>query len=183
MPRELTFATGNEGKLAEARDKLGPLGFEVTQYAGGYPEVQADELETVARHGMDALADELEGPFLLEDAGLFVDALDGFPGVYSSYVYGTLGNAGLLRLLADAGARTARFRSVVGYHDGRPRVFEGVVQGRITRQRRGEGGFGFDPVFSPEGRERTFAEMSREEKSELSHRGRALEALAEALAD
>lgn len=176
----ITFATGNEGKLEEARALLAPR--EVEGWDEGYPEVQADTLEAVCRFGLEHLAGRIEPPFLLEDAGLFVDAWDGFPGVYSSYVFGTLGNEGLLSLMAGVEERSARFRSVVGLHDGdRARLFEGVVEGTIAREARGEGGFGFDPVFVPEGRERTFAELSASEKNELSHRSRALEAMAEAL--
>lgn len=176
----ITFATGNPGKLGEAQEVLEPLGYDVAQFDAGYPEIQADTLEDVSRYALGLLADELEPPFMLEDAGLSVDALEGFPGVYSSYVFATLGNAGILSLLEGIpdGERTARFRAVLGYHDGtRPRLFEGVVEGTITREERGERGFGFDPIFVPEGRKRTFAEMPADEKSGISHRGQALEAL------
>lgn len=178
----LTFATGNPGKLEEARAQLAPLGVEVEGWDGGYPEVQADELAEVARFGLDHLAGRLEAPFVLEDAGLFVDAWDGFPGVYSSYAFATLGNEGLLELMRGVNERTARFRSVVGLRrDGEDHLFPGEVEGTIPREPRGDQGFGFDPVFQPAGRERTFAEMDQGEKTELSHRSRALEALADHL--
>lgn len=180
MPTTITFATGNPGKLSEARAYLAPLGYEIEQYDGGYAEIQADTLEAVSQHALEGLADELDPPFMLEDAGLFVDALEGFPGVYSSYVFGTLGNEGLLRLLEDVDdvARTARFRAVVGFHDGQgPRFFEGVVEGTIARGARGEHGFGFDPIFVPDGHKRTFGEMTEDQKGERSHRTRALEAM------
>jgi XTP/dITP diphosphohydrolase len=179
----ITFATGNEGKLSEARQQLEPLGFEIDAYGGGYPEIQADTLEAVARFGLETLAGEVPEPFLLEDAGLFVDALEGFPGVYSSYVFGTLGNEGILSLLADADDPSARFRSVIGFRvDGEEHTFVGEVEGTITEQARGSGGFGFDPIFQAREAERTFAEMSPEEKIELSHRSRALARLREHLA-
>jgi XTP/dITP diphosphohydrolase len=182
VPDQLTFATGNEGKLSEARAQLEPLGYEVAGYDGGYPEIQADTLEAVARAGLDHLVGDLAEPFMLEDAGLFVDGLDGFPGVYSSYVFATIGNEGLLALLAGREDRRARFRSVVGLReDGRNRTFVGEVEGRITERERGEGGFGFDPVFEPRVDDRTFAEMGEDEKIEISHRSRALQALAEHL--
>lgn len=177
----ITFATGNPGKLSEARTLLRPLGYEVAQFDAGYPEIQADTLEDVSRYALQLLQGELSAPFMLEDAGLFVDALDGFPGVYSSYVFDTLGNDGILRLLegVPADERSARFRAVLGYHDGtRPHLFEGVVEGAIATEARGEHGFGFDPIFVPgEGDGRTFGEMVEKEKSELSHRSRALEGL------
>lgn len=176
----LTFATGNEGKLSEARSLLEPLGYKVAQFDGGYPEIQVDDLQAVAEFGLEHLAERIDPPFLLEDAGLFVDELDGFPGVYSSYVFGTLGNDGILTLLEDVDGpqRSARFRSVVGYHDGdEARCFEGVVEGTVAREARGQHGFGFDPIFVPEDRDRTFAEMTEKEKGELSHRSRALDEL------
>lgn len=182
VTRTITFATGNEGKLSEAKAQLEPLGFEVEQYAGGYPEIQADGLEAVARAGLDHLADELEEPFVLEDAGLFVHGLDGFPGVYSSYVFATLGNEGILDLLGGASDRSAHFASVVGLREnGDNRVFVGRVDGQITKQARGSKGFGFDPIFQPDGEERTFAEMPEDEKAGMSHRSRALDQLAEHL--
>lgn len=178
----LTFATGNPGKLREARAKLAPLGHEVDGWDQGYPELQADTLQEVAAFGLEQLEERIEPPFLLEDAGLFVDALAGFPGVYSAYTFKTLGWQGLLRLLEEAGDRSARFRAIVGFHDGQEhRFFEGVVEGTIAKEGRGEHGFGFDPIFVPEDHERTFAEMTTEEKGRLSHRSRALDRLAEHL--
>jgi len=178
----ITFATGNEGKLAEARNQLEPLGFPVEGYADGYPEIQADTLEAVARFGLDHLAGRLEEPFLLEDAGLFVDTLDGFPGVYSSYAFGTIGNEGVLDLLGDREERRARFRSVVGLREeDANRTFVGEIEGRITHQPRGDGGFGFDPIFEPLEAERTFAEMSQDEKVEISHRSASLDRLVDHL--
>ncbi len=179
---QLTFATGNPGKIREARAKLAGLGHEVEQWDGGYPELQAGSLQEVAAFGLEHLEGHLDPPFLLEDAGLFVDALEGFPGVYSSYVFDTLGWQGILDLLADRADRSARFRAVVGFHDGRhPHFFEGIVEGSIAKEGRGEHGFGFDPIFVPEGQERTFGELTMEEKGALSHRSRALDRLAEHL--
>lgn len=181
---QLTFATGNPGKLREARAKLAPLGHQVEQWDHGYPELQADTLQEVAAFGLEQLEGRIDPPFLLEDAGLFVDSLGGFPGVYSSYAFGTLGWEGILRLLAEATDRSARFRAVVGFHDGaQHRFFEGVVEGTIAKEGRGEHGFGFDPIFVPEGHDRTFGEMTTEEKGELSHRTRALDRLVEHLGD
>lgn len=174
----ITFVTGNAGKLSEARERLEPLGFTVEGDDRGYPEVQAEDLETVCRFGLDALKGRVEVPFMLEDAGLFVDALGGFPGVYASFAYGTIGNEGILKLMEGVEGRSARFRSVIGFHDGdESRFFDGVVEGRMSLEERGAEGFGFDPIFVPQGGKRTFSEMTQAEKGALSHRGRALDAL------
>ncbi|RLE72114.1 MAG: non-canonical purine NTP pyrophosphatase, RdgB/HAM1 family, partial [Thermoprotei archaeon] len=115
-------------------------------------------------------------PFFVEDAGLFVEALNGFPGPYSSYIYKTIGCEGILKLLEGVDNRKAYFLSVValrapGLGDV---VFKGKVNGIIANEMRGEKGFGFDPIFIPDGCEKTFAEMNIEEKSRYSHRGKAL---------
>lgn len=169
--------TGNPAKAEEARAALKPLGIEVEARRVPHPEVQADSLEEVARERALWLHARLQEPFFVEDAGLFVEALRGFPGVYSAYAFRTLGCNGLLRLLAGNAGRGARFEAVIAYIEPRltsPFLFKGVCPGRVAGEARGAGGFGFDPVFVPEGRERTFAEMGAEEKGGLSHRGRAL---------
>ncbi len=172
---KIRFVTGNPGKLREARATL-PC--RVVQHDVGYPEIQADTLREVARFGMDWLHTRIDGPFILEDAGLFVHGLDGFPGVYSSYVYGTIGNEGLLQLLEDATGRAATFRSVVGLDDGEQHLFTGECHGSIATSMRGERGFGYDPVFTPDGSDLTFAEMTQAEKNRYSHRGSAVRKLA-----
>ncbi|MDX1610760.1 MAG: non-canonical purine NTP pyrophosphatase, partial [Candidatus Thermoplasmatota archaeon] len=102
---------------------------------------------------------------------------------YSSYAYATLGWQGILELLEGREDRGAHFQAVIGYHDGeQDRFFSGRIDGTISREARGEHGFGFDPVFVPEGHKRTFAEMSVAEKGELSHRARALAAFTDHLA-
>ncbi len=182
----LTFVTGNAGKYQEATLILAGLA-ELTQDRGGYTEIQADTLAEVARYGLAEVSGRLAPPFFLEDAGLFVDALQGFPGVYSAPLFHATGWDGLLRLLhgVPEARRTAHFEAAVGYRDphGRDHVFVGRVDGHIAAAGRGTHGFGFDPVFVPqEGDGRTFAELTAAEKSRISHRGRALRALARHLA-
>ncbi|EEB73636.1 XTP/dITP diphosphatase [Thermococcus sp. AM4] len=174
----LAFITSNPGKVEEAKKYFEPLGVEVYQLSIAYPEIQADTLEEVAEYGAEWLAERTEGPFFLDDSGLFVEALKGFPGVYSAYVYKTLGYNGILKLLEGESNRRAYFKSVIAYWDGELHIFTGRVDGEITEEARGSGGFGFDPIFKPEGFDRTFAEMTTEEKNEISHRGRALRAFA-----
>jgi XTP/dITP diphosphohydrolase len=120
----------------------------------------------------------------VEDAGLFVDALKGFPGPYAAYVYKTISNPGLLKLMENVKDRKATFRSVMAYYDGQsePVCFEGEASGRIAYDEiwgNLKTGFGFDPIFQPEGSKKTFAEMTIEEKNGFSHRANAIRKFAE----
>jgi len=191
------FVTGNQGKVREARSYLDRP---VEQVSYDYTEIQAVELESIATAGAREAFLELGGeqPVLVEDSGLFLDAFDGFPGPYSAYVEDTVGIENLQQLVA-AGADTDRawFRSVVAFAsrdessdgagtDSTPdesaitvECFDGAVPGRIVPPR-GQGGFGYDPIFEHDGR--TMAERSTEEKNAISHRGRALAKLADRLA-
>ena len=178
----LTFATGNAGKFAEAQAVMASRGITLEPWTHGYTEVQADTLDEVALAGAAELAPRIDGSFFLEDAGLFVDALNGFPGVYSAYVYRTLGCEGILRLMEDVSDRRSRFEAVIAYRDGSTtRLFRGVARGTLASAVRGTHGFGFDPIFVPDGAQRTFAELSAKEKNLVSHRGRALALLVEVL--
>ncbi len=202
----VTFVTTNPGKIHEAREYLDEP---VEQLDFDYPEQQADDLGTVAAHGARAAYRHAGGPVIVDDSGLTIDALGGFPGPYSSYVEENLGIERVWRLAEAETNRSAAFRTVIAYCDGESfdatpepvdtdrrgddldaeerasattdqqveagqvpvRLFEGVVPGTIVAPR-GEGGFGFDPIFEYDGT--TFAEMSTEEKNAVSHRGRAL---------
>ena len=187
----LNFLTGNPGKLSEAEELLGPLGIHVQSFQinGEIPDViepQSESLTTVAlakiAQGVELLAaaDRLQEMLLVEDTGLFIDALPDFPGVYSSHVLKSLGCQGILKLLDDN--RDAQFMTTAALWTGEAvEVFVGTCQGKIATEIRGEDGFGYDPIFVPNDTEdeRTFAEMTADEKSAISHRGRALQALYE----
>jgi len=178
--RVVYFATNNLHKLEEAQAILGNLGIKVVRVRKDTPEVQSDSLEEIARTSVVSVAQRARLKVFVEDAGLFVQALRGFPGPYSSYVHGTIGNSGLLKLLRGVKSRSAEFRSAVAYSDGsgEPAVFTGKVAGIIARRERGTFGFGFDPIFAPDmGDGRTFGEMTPAEKSLLSHRSDALRRL------
>ncbi len=175
---KFTFVTGNEGKARELGRLLAPRGHTVVQDRRGYPEIQADTLDEVAGAGADhLLATGLYGPFLLEDSGLFVAALKGFPGVYSRHAFDTIGCPGLLRLMQDVEleSRAASFQACLLYVDaaGRRHAFAGTCKGRIADRMAGRGGFGFDPIFVPAGHDATFAVMDEAQKSAVSHRGAA----------
>lgn len=167
------FVTGNRGKFEEA---LGILG-EVEQRNIGYPEIQAEALEDVAVFGIRDVLKRLAGPVMIEDAGLFIDSLRGFPGVYSAYVFDTIGNDGILKLLDGVKERRATFRSVVAYGEPgmEPVLFSGELEGTIALEPRGSGGFGYDPIFRVG--EKTIAEMGLDEKNRISHRGVSIRAL------
>ena len=208
----LRYVTTNAGKVREARAYID---CEALDY--DYTEVQAPDLGTIAAHGAREAYAHADDPVLVDDAGLFVDCLDGFPGPYSAYVEDTLGVERVRRLAMDRGdendgsdeSNRAAFRCVLAYCDGEAfdaspdpvdrddralaaaagdeeteglpvKLFEGVVRGRIVPAR-GDGGFGYDPIFEHDGT--TLAEMSTEEKNAISHRGRALAAFGEWVAE
>ena len=167
------FVTSNKGKFAEVRAIFEDL----VQRDIGYAEIQADTLEEVALYGMKEVAARLQGPVMLEDAGLFVEALKGFPGVYSAYVQKTIGNAGILRLMEGQDTRKAFFKSVVAYAEpGMETVmFSGEVHGQIGFEPRGKKGFGYDPIFYVG--DVSLAEMDLVNKNQISHRAGSMRAL------
>ena len=172
---DLALVTTNEGKFREARELLAPFGVRLRWRRRALPEPQADTLEEVARAKLAVLGD-VGGDLLVEDSGLLIPSLGGFPGVYSAYIYRIWGLAPLLELTRRRSPE-AVFRCVVGVRvGGRTRLFVGECPGRISRSLRGSHGFGFDPIFRPEDERRTFGEMTRAEKGRYSHRGRAFRA-------
>ncbi|MFY9117033.1 MAG: RdgB/HAM1 family non-canonical purine NTP pyrophosphatase [Bacteroidales bacterium] len=181
---ELLFATANLHKYREVQTILGPsvsiimpssLGFE-----GDIPETGLT-FEDNALQKAFFLWEKFHIPCFADDSGLEVDALNGAPGVYSARYAGANGNdrknvEKLLHALKDSPVRTARFRCVIAFiQQGMPALFEGVVEGLITGEPRGDRGFGYDPVFIPNGYDITFAQMTEEAKNAISHRKRALE--------
>lgn len=177
----LEFFTTNSGKWTEVRERLIPLGWTVLQNRRPLLEPQAEELQEVARWKLGQLPRSRRWT-LVEDSGLFVEGLKGFPGVYSAYALRTLGVTRLAQI-TPRDERKATFRAVMGLRSplGQSRFFEGVAEGTLTLRPRGVGGFGFDPIFIPRGERKTFAEMSPTEKNERSHRGRALDKLVDHL--
>ena len=124
-------------------------------------------------------ANKLKTPVIVEDAGLFIRALEWFPGTYSSYVQSTLGNEGILKLMKNVQDRYAEFRSVVGLQRPKPSPkILGVVGGHIVHHEKGKEGFAYDPLFKPECYDQTFGELTLEQKNEISHRRRSLERFA-----
>ncbi len=170
----IIFVTGNPHKVREAVKIMAPLGIKIVQNDCGYPELQEDAIEDIASFGARWAANKLNSEVIVDDSGIFIDALSGFPGPYSAYVARTLGNERILKLLDSEKDRRASFKCVIGYcrPDGEPMVFSGEVRGEISRGIRGKSGFGYDPIFEVNGV--TFGEMSDMEKNSISHRHRAL---------
>lgn len=184
---EIIFATNNAHKLEEAQQILGPALRLVTPRECGINEDIPEEQDTLEgnalqkaryihqRTGSDCFAD---------DTGLEVDALGGAPGVHSARYAGPqhdfdANTALLLKNLEGVAERSARFRTVIALIlNNREYIFEGEVRGHITETAAGDKGFGYDPVFVPEGSGKTFAEMEAREKNAISHRARAMERLA-----
>ncbi|MCM1300620.1 MAG: RdgB/HAM1 family non-canonical purine NTP pyrophosphatase [Alistipes senegalensis] len=188
--KKLLFATNNAHKLAEVQAVLGPA-FELTtpRDCGITEEIPetCDTLEGNASQKAHYLYDRTGLDCFADDTGLEVVALDGAPGVHSAR-YATDGhdfiknNELLLRNLEGITDRRARFRTVIALLlDGQEYRFEGIVEGRIIDQEIGCEGFGYDPLFIPDGFSKTFAEMTADEKNAVSHRGRAVRQLASLL--
>ena len=176
------FISSNINKFYEVREVLNEFGLSTVLLRLRKVEVQSDSIEEVARRSAELTAKELGLNVVTEDAGLFIKALNGFPGPYSSYVYRTLGNQGILKLMEGVDERDAEFRSAVAFAEpeGEVKVFVGVVKGEIAREIASGRKFGFDPIFLPVGcGGKTFAELDVREKNKVSHRGIAFRKFAE----
>ena len=176
------FVTSNIHKFQEARRVLSKYKIATAKLRVGAVEIQDDSLENIAKtSALDAVKNS-GLPIFVEDAGLFVEALNGFPGPYSSYVYRTVGTKGILKLMKNIKNRDANFQSVIAFSspEKKSRCFHGKVKGKISLQELGTSGFGYDPIFEPsKGDGRTFAEMTTAQKNEYSHRAEALRKFAE----
>lgn len=191
MKKKLVFATNNAHKLKEIRAILGNS-IEILSLAdihchADIPET-ADTLEGNARqksryvyehYGLDCFAD---------DTGLEVESLGGAPGVYSARYANGQGHDSqanmnkLLKEMEEKNNRKAQFRTIISLIEkGEERQFEGIVKGQITKEKRGESGFGYDPIFQPDGYDTTFAELGSDIKNRISHRARAVAALCDYL--
>ena len=179
---KLKVITSNPGKVAEFQKAFADMGIEMEHLRLPYDEVQTSELEEVVEKGMAEIRAKGVRDFIIDDSGMFVNALKGFPGVYSAYGQKTIGNDGILKLMEGVEDRSAVFKCCIGCDiDGRTIIVTGTCDGYIMREARGSEGFGYDPIFSPDGK-RTFAEIGIEEKNTMSHRGNAIKLLRDALA-
>jgi len=182
-PKVIYLISTNVNKYLEAREVVASFGLSLAFLRDDAPELQSEDVTEIATEGARWAADKWDLPVLVEDTGLFIEALGGFPGPYASYVLKTVGLKGVLKLLEGVENRKAFFKTGLAFCDGKgsePIVFTGKVHGKIAEAPRGSSGFGYDPIFIPDGGDgRTFAEMSRAEKNALSHRARAFKAFCE----
>ncbi len=184
--QKLIFATNNKNKLREIQEILG-VSFSVQslQDAGIQTEIPED-FDTLQENALQKarfIHERTQQNVFADDTGLEVDALNGAPGVFSARYAGETANSDeniqkLLSELENTENRKARFRTVIALIFGKQEyLFEGVCEGTITQTIQGEGGFGYDPVFIPDGKAYSFAEMVPTEKNKISHRGRAVQKL------
>jgi len=180
--RVIFFVTGNVHKFKEASRILGEYGIAVAMLRIKTTEIQDDNIENIAKASALEAFKESNLPLIVEDAGLFIRGLKGFPGPYSSYVYRTIGYEGVLKIMEGFSDRYAQFQSAVVFCSSNLvlKSFRGISEGEIVEEARGSLGFGFDPIFKPLGVDgKSFGEMSIDEKSIFSHRSRALKEFAE----
>ncbi len=192
---QIVFATNNQHKLSEIRSILGEK-FDILSLAdiGCHDDIPetANTLEGNALQKAQYIVERYGISCFADDTGLEVDALDGAPGVFSARYAGGEGHdseANMQKLLAELGEnnnRKARFRTVIALleKDGEKittHLFEGIVNGQITREKHGHEGFGYDPVFQPDGYDDTFAQLGMDIKNQISHRARAVKKLAKYL--
>ncbi|RFA92383.1 XTP/dITP diphosphatase [Pyrobaculum aerophilum] len=174
----IRLATNNPYKLAEVSHILAPFGIEVERLDAEKVEIQHDDVVVIAREAAEFLCSRYGDFVVVDDTGLYIEALGGFPGPYAEYVYRTIGLKGVLKLLEGAADRRATFKCAAAICiGGRVEVFVGEVRGYIAHEPRGRGGFGYDPIFIPEGMTATYAELGEEVKNKISHRAKAFSQL------
>jgi len=188
MSKTICFATNNLHKLEEVRAKVASLDITINSLSDiGCAEELPETQETIPGNSLqkaEYVLSRYDVPCFADDTGLEVEALNGAPGVYSARYAGPQRSSAdnislLLKNLENTDNRSAQFRTVITLVGIQPTplVFEGIVKGRISTTLRGTSGFGYDPVFIPDGHDRTFAEMTLAEKNQLSHRAIAVSKL------
>jgi XTP/dITP diphosphohydrolase len=179
--KDLVIVTGNKGKLAEARAIAKEYGVELRPPRKELKlEIQTGSLKEVAEFAAKNAYRKIRKPLIIDDSGIFINALKGFPGVYSASVGKTIGMEGILKLMKGVKDRSAYFECAVTYFDGKTmKTFVGRADGKILDRRiDGPNGFGYDPVFSVGGKYggESLARVDILEKNKVSHRGKALRA-------
>lgn len=170
----LYFITGNKNKFEEARAILG----DVEQLDIDLPEIQDIDAKNIVRAKLLEAFNHKEGEFIVEDTSLYLDCLKGLPGPLIKWFLKTIGNDGLANLAEKLGNNKAEAKTIIGYAKNREEIefFEGIIPGKIVRQV-GVSGFGWDPIFQPDGFSKTFGQMTSEEKNAVSMRKIAMEKL------
>ena len=167
--KTITYVTGNWAKIASAKQFLEPLGFEVENIKIETPEIQANDVDEVSSYSAKWACEKLNKPVLKNDSGLFVNALNGFPGVYTHYVDDTLGEDGLLKLMKGVEDRTAYFKESLAYCEPgkEPVVFHSITNGKIATKKSGKYGWSWDFIFIPDGQTKTLGCFEDEIRWEL----------------
>jgi len=157
---KINLVTSNKGKLKEFRHYLKPE-IKVSHIMLSYPEMRSDDNKEIARNSAEMLANKLRMAVAVEDSGLFISALKGFPGTCSAYIHKRIGLNGILKLMKNIKDRTCFYKSAVAYCEPKkkPVSFLGEEKGSITNSIKGNYGFGHDPIFIPEGSNKTYGEM------------------------
>ena len=164
------FASSNKNKYQEARTILAEFGIKLGFFNCKLSEIQSDSIRKIASHKVTYAFGQCKKPVIIEDDGLFIDSLSGFPGPFSSYIFKTIGNKGILQLVNTK--RNANFQSVIAYCDKKQVVlFDAMIKGKISKKIHGKG-WGYDPIFIQRGQKMTYAMLKN--KNEISHRYLAL---------
>ena len=155
--KTITYVTGNWAKIESAKKALTPLGYEVNNIKMDTIEIQADDVEEVAKFSAKWASEQLKCDILKNDTGLFIEALNGFPGTYTHYADDTIGEDGILKLLDGIENRNAYFKEVLAYceYGGEPITFIGITKGIIAKEKSGKYGWSWDFIFIPEGEDKT----------------------------
>ena len=177
----IKFVTGNKHKFKEAKDIMENYEIELLWIPLPIDEIQSDSLEEVAVSKVLSAIKIVNPPFIVEDTGLFIKALNGFPGPFASYVFEKLGLDNILKLMYGIENREAMFIAIgaLVFDTNIFKIFRGEVTGEIAYEKRGRHGFGYDPIFKPSGEKDTLAQLSINEKNMLSHRGKLFRKISE----
>jgi len=156
----INFITSNKNKVKEFKQILEPE-IKVNHIEMSYPEIRSGNPEEIARRSAEMLANKLKKIIVVEDSGLFIDALNGFPGTCSAYIHKRIGLRGIIKLMKGIKNRNCTYKSAVAYCEPnkKPVSFLGEEKGKVASSIRGSFGFGHDPIFIPEGINKTYGEM------------------------
>lgn len=170
----IKFVTGNEYKFREARDVMESYRVELSWIPLPIEEIQSNSLEEVVISKVLSAVRIVKPPFIVEDTGLFIEALNGFPGPFASYAFEKLGLDNILKLMYGIENRKAVFIAIgaLVFEENIFKIFRGEISGEIFHEKLGDQGFGYDPIFKPYGQKNTLAQLSVNEKNKISHRGK-----------
>jgi XTP/dITP diphosphohydrolase len=171
--KNISFLSSNANKAEELIALGRSAGIKIEWVMYEKLEVQNADPSEVVKKSAYIASQSFKKPFIMEDSGIFINALNGFPGAYASYVYSSIGLDGILKLLSKCKDRSAYFKTSILYsYSNKSRLFEGVSKGTIAQEISNTTGrkFGYDPIFIPDGQTRTFNEMDIKEKNLFSHR-------------